>query len=358
MKAITTPRKKTGPVVWSLPIHLWPTADRAAWEEACRPALRLKRGGAASHFRLVTQRDLASRYGYFLDFLSRSGVLDLTAGPGAQVTPEHTEAYVAEMKARVGSVTVYGSIHKLRRIVQLIAPDRDIGWLIDIERELFSEMRPRSKWDRTVYTEVLVEAGLTLMAEAEMSKRPGLTRAQMFRNGLMIALLAYCPIRRKNFAALEIGRSFLNVHGIWWIVLAAAETKERREDERPIPEELTDSIERYLEIYRPILARCKTGTNALWMAWDGKPMSCASVAESITETTRMTVGVSVNPHLFRTAGVTTLATRAGNKPHAGGALLHHRPGPVTQQNYNRSSCISAGKSLSAVNQSYRTRKQR
>jgi len=89
------------------------------------------------------------------------------------------------------------------------------------------------------------------------------------------------------------------------------------------------------------------------MAWDGKPMSYASVGETITETTRMTVGVPVNPHLFRTAGVTTLATHAGNKPHAGAALLHHRPGPVTQENYNRSSCISAGKSLAAVNQLYR-----
>jgi hypothetical protein len=79
MKAIITPRKKTGHMVRSLPIHLWPTADGAAWEEACRPALRLKRGGAASHFRPVTLRDLVSRYGYFLDFLSRSGVLDLTA---------------------------------------------------------------------------------------------------------------------------------------------------------------------------------------------------------------------------------------------------------------------------------------
>lgn len=352
MKAITTPRKKTGHMVRSLPIHLWPTLDRAAWEEACRPALRLKCGGAASHFRPVTQRDLARRYGYFLDFLSRSGVLGLTAGPGAQVTPEHTEAYVAEMKARVGSVTVYGSIHKLRRIVQLIAPDRDIGWLIDIERELFCEMRPRSKWDRTVYTDVLEEAGLTLMAEAEMSKRPRLTRARMFRNGLMITLLAHCPIRRKNFAALEIGRSFVNVDGIWWIVLTAAETKEKREDERPAPEELTYSIGRYLEIYRPILARGKTGSNALWMAWDGKPMSQYSVAETITETTRMTAGVNVSLHLFRTAGVTTLATRAGNKPHAGPALLHHRPGPVTEENYNRASCISAGKALTAVKRAY------
>jgi integrase len=357
MKEDITPWE-TEPLVRALPIHLWPGTDCAAWEEACRPSVRLKRGGAANHLRPVTQRDLAQRYGYFLDFLSRSRRLDMNAVAGTQVTPDNVEAYVAELKARVESVTVYGSIHKLRRIVQLIAPGCDIGWLIAIERELFSEMRPRSKWDRVVYTEVLEEAGLTLMAEAEMSKRPKLTRARIFRNGIMIALLAHCPVRLKNFAALEIGRSIVNVDGIWWIVLTAAETKEKREDERPVAEELTGSIERYLEIYRPILARGKTGSNALWIAWDGKPMSQCSVAETITETTRMTVGVSVNPHLFRTAGVTTLATRAGNKPHAGSALLHHRPGPVTQENYNRASCISAGKSLSAVNQSYRSRKQR
>ena len=109
--------------------------------------------------------------------------------------------------------------------------------------------------------------------EAEIVKRPVLTRARVFRNGLMVALLAYCPIRLKNFAALEIGRSFVNVDGVWWIVLTAAETKEKREDERPVPEELTASIERYLEVYRPILAGGKTETNALWLAIDRKPMS-------------------------------------------------------------------------------------
>ena len=37
----------------------------------------------------------------------------------------------------------------------------------------------------------------------------------------MIALLAVCPIRLKNFAALEIGRTFREVEGSWWIVLPA-----------------------------------------------------------------------------------------------------------------------------------------
>jgi hypothetical protein len=116
------------------------------------------------------------------------------------------------------------------------------------------------------------------------------------------------------------------------------------------------AIERYLQHHRPILARGNADTARLWLAMNGKPMSCASIAELIPETTEMSVGVRVNPHLFRTAGVTTLATRAGDKPHAGSALLHHRPGPVTQENYNRASCLSAGKSLAAVRKAYRVRK--
>jgi hypothetical protein len=305
--------------------------------------------------RLVTQRDLAKRYGLFLDFLLRSGRFDGKARAGAQVTPDNVDAYVTELKGRVGSVTVYGSIQKLRRMVQLIAPDLALDWLIALERELASEMRPTSKWDRVVYADVLVNAGLTLMAEAVIAKRPKLTRGRMFRNGLMVALLAYCPIRLKNYAALEIGRSFVNVDGIWWILLTAAETKEKRPDERPAPEELTPFIEHYLETYRPILARGNTEQDALWLAMDGKPMSYASMGELITETTRMSVGVKVNPHLFRTAGVSTLATRAGDRPHAGGALLHHRPGPVTQEHYNRASSISAGKALAFVTQRYRAK---
>jgi site-specific recombinase XerD len=346
-------RGQTEQSVRSLPIHLWPIADRAAWQDACRPSVRLKRGGAASHMRTVTHKMLTQRAGYFFDFLLRSGRLDLNTAAGAQVTPENVEPYVAELKSRVESETVYGSIQKLRRFVQLVAPDRDLDWLIEIERQLFSEKRPRSKRDRVVYTDVLEEAGLKLMAEAEYSKRPKITRARLFRNGLMIALLARCPIRLKNFAALEIGRSFVDVEGTWWIVLTAAETKEKREDERPVPEEFTSSVELYLKVYRPILARGNDPGSALWVAINGKPMSYASMGELITEITTMALGVNVNPHLFRSAGVTTLATRVGDKPHAGGALLHHRPGPVTQENYNRASCVTAGKSLRDVNRRYR-----
>jgi hypothetical protein len=47
---------------------------------------------------------------------------------------------------------------------------------------------PRSKFDRVVLTEVLVEAGLTAIHEAERSsKMTSLARANRVRNGLMVA---------------------------------------------------------------------------------------------------------------------------------------------------------------------------
>jgi site-specific recombinase XerD len=338
----------------SLPIEHWPTSDRAAWLEACNPSVRLKRGGAASHMRPVTRNDLGRRYGYFLDFLSRSCSLDTSAEAAAHVTPENVDAFITELKARVSSVTVYGTVHKLRRITQLIAPDRDPTWLVATERDLASEMRPRSKWGRVVFSQVLFDAGVKLMCDAEKNRSaPKLTRARLVRDGLMIALLAQCPIRLKNLAALEIGKSFLKVDDNWWIVLTAAETKEKRPDERPVPNELTEYVDRYLQIYRPLLSRGNTVSNALWISHNGNPLSHATIAVLIPKTVESITGKKVSPHLFRTAGVTTLATHAGDQPYAGGALLHHRPGPVTQENYNRASSITAAKAYSAITRSFR-----
>jgi hypothetical protein len=155
----------------SLPIEFWPEADRKAWMSACRPSQRLKRGGAGSHLKLITLSDLERRYGYFLDFINRRGLLDPNKAAGGHVTPENVDTYLEELTVRVGSVTVQGSICKLRRACELVDPTCDMSWLADIEKDLALVMRPRSKADRWVLTEVLVEAGLTLIAEAENSRR-------------------------------------------------------------------------------------------------------------------------------------------------------------------------------------------
>ena len=325
-------------------------ADRAAWTAACRPAERLRRGGAASHLKDITRRDLARRYGYFLDHVERMEGLDRNAKAASYVTPDRVDRFLAELQARVGSVTVYGSIYKLRRMAELLAPGRDFTWLTEIEKDLALVMQPRSKFDRLVYSNVLLEAGMTLMAEADAAThRSALARARQFRNGLMVALQALHPIRLKNFAALEIGRSFKKVNDSWWIVLSASETKEKRADERPVDTGLALWIDRYLKIHRPVLARTDDAPTALWLSSnDGGAMSYSGVERVISATTLATVGINVSPHLFRTAAASTAAVYAGNTPHLASALLHHTDPAVTEEHYNRANTLSAAQAYAAL----------
>src|SRR5262249_12056346 len=193
----------------------------------------------------------------------------------------------------------------------------DFSWLTEIEKDLALVMQPRSKFHRLVYSYVLLEVGMTLMAEADAAAhRSRLAPAPQFCNRLMIALLALHQIRLKNFAVLDIGRSFKKVGNSWWIVLSNLETKEKRADERPVDKCLTTWIDRYLNIHRPVLARTDDAPTALWLSSnDGGPMSYSGVERAISATTLATVGINGSPHLFRTPAAATAAVSAGNTPH-------------------------------------------
>jgi hypothetical protein len=229
----------------SLPIAEWPASDCLGWTQACRPAQRLKSGGAASHLAPVSQADIANRYGLYLDFLQRYGRLDPAEGVTTLVTPDNVNGFITELRVRVRSVTVWNSVYKLRRAAQLIAPGADFEWLTEIEKDIALVMVPRSKADRLVLTERLVEAGLSLIREAEMFGKTALARAVGVRNGLLIALLALHPIRVKNFAALTIADTFININGRWWLHVPSDDTKSRRVDERQVPGFITDSVNCY-----------------------------------------------------------------------------------------------------------------
>jgi hypothetical protein len=216
------PQRRRSKPQLSLAPNEWPEADRLGWEQACRPgASRLRPGGRASHLAEASRDNLKRRYGGFLHFLRRIGLLEMNAAAAALVTPANVQAYVKELIPRVLPVSVYTYICCLRQTAQLLAPVNDFSWLVEIERDLALEVEPRSKFDRFVLTERLVEAGLALVIEAMESSASDVARAVRVRNGLAIALLAVCPIRIKNFAALEIGTTFKAIDGKWWIICQA-----------------------------------------------------------------------------------------------------------------------------------------
>jgi integrase len=340
----------------SLPVQEWPDADRLAWEDACRPGARLKPGGAASYLAPVSREDFGRRYGAFLGFLQRTGRLERAAGAATQVTLPNVEGYIADLSARVLSVTRWNCIYKLRRASQLLAPTVDFSWLAEIQKDLALVTEPRSKMDRLILTERLVEAGLTLVTEAQKFAKNDLDRARGVRNGLMIALLALCPIRLKNFAALEIAQTFKQVHGRWWISLPHTRTKSRRPDERPVPAVLSLCIELYLEECRPVLVGSMPPTSALWISsTKGRAMTTKNMGTLISRITLATLGVDVSPHLFRTAAATSAAAYGGQTPNLASAVLGHSDPRVTEEHYNRASSVTAVAIYARIISEFRTR---
>jgi integrase len=320
-------------VVRTLKPWEWPLADQISWADARRPHGRLTRGGTAALLKPVSQSDLEKRYGLFLDHTARSGMLSDIGTPAASVTPENVESYVRELTLRVSSVTVQTSIAKLKRMAQILNPQMEWRWLQDIENDLALDMRPASKFERIVASDTIVLAGLTLMEEAETAKKmPRLQRVQSYRNGLMIALLAVCPIRLKNLSALTLDKNILRVGGHWCIVLRVEETKEKRPDQRPIPPFLTVFIDRYISVYQPLF---KYKGQVLWVGRYGKPLGYSAVERVITETTRLTLGIAISPHLFRACAASTAYMHTNGNYNLASPLLNHRGSKTTREHYDR-----------------------
>ncbi len=339
----------------SLPIQEWPDSDRKAWDEACRPGVRLKPGGRASHFAEASLKDFTARYGAYLGFLQRSGALNFKAGPAAQVTRANVKAYVAELKARVSSVTTWNCIYKLRRASQLLNPKIDFAWLAEIEQELALVMAPRSKFDRLVLTQRIVEVGLTLIVEAGNHAKHDFQRAQGIRNGLMIVILGLTHIRLKNFVALQISHTFKEVNGSWWVRVPGGSTKNKRWIEKRIPNSFNQVIEKYLNWARPILTRSSKQDNSLWISSrTGRRFTYKNLGTLISKITLQTLGVDVSPHLFRTAAASTAALKLPSFPHLATALLVQADSRVADEHYKRTTSLNASNVYGNLIQEYLT----
>lgn len=317
----------------------WPISDREAWQQACVPSRRLKRGGAAAHMMRSTQASLVRAYGYLLEFCQRTGTFDKNADIIAHITPEIIDAFVDDLRRRVGSVARASYVSKIHRLAKILAPKRDLDWLREIEGDLRYDTRPRPKYHRIVPSDRLLALGLQLIERGNTSSHiSNLARARLVRDGLMIALLSLCPIRLGNLATLRIGHQLRRIGGTWWIILEAGETKSGRPDERPIPEILTSHIDDWIKHWRKLFLE---PGDAVWPSTKGGALAYTYVGEIITKTTLRELGVAVNPHLFRDCAVYTIATVAGDRMGLASEVLQHTDRRTTEKHYNKGARIGA-----------------
>jgi site-specific recombinase XerD len=152
--------------------------------------------------------------------------------------------------------------------------------------------------------------------------------------------------------ALEIGNTFKEVNGSWWI-RPGSSTKNKRWDERRIPNSLNRVIGLYLNQARPILMRSSADDNSLWISSrTGRRFTYKNLGTLISKITFRTLGVDVSPHLFRTAGASTAAMKLPQFPYLSSALLGHADPRVTDEGYKRMTSLNAGKVYAALVEGY------
>jgi hypothetical protein len=359
-----------------LPLAEWPEADSATWAAACQPGIRLKqRGGRASHFAPEIREDLQVRYGRYLRFLQRKGLLDGASLTPQVVSPERVTEFINYVRPLWSSVTVARSIYKLRRVAEILSPAADFEWLVEIEMHLEMVAVPKERFDRIVTSEVIARAGLTLVRKAQKDyRRRTFWRARQVRDGLMIAMLAFHPIRLKNFWQLELGKSFVRAQDRWVIKLDARKTKTLRPDMRFVAKDLHQAIALYLTWARPLLLRMTeeridddadvatrsrvaggctvdppTGSSdALWIGQYGEVLGYHDVHRRIKETTMATIGVALSPHDFRRCAAVTARFRAGSEPHLASGILQHVDQRIVDENYNLATSMEAALAFAEI----------
>jgi site-specific recombinase XerD len=170
--------------------------------------------------------------------------------------------------------------------------------------------------------------------------------AQLYRDGLLISILAATAIRRRGFASLMLQSNVIRTGEEWRIVLRSAETKQKRDHEAPLGLSISKSIDRFLELFRPVFFRSDKH-RALWPSRKGVPMTGNAIYDAICRRTKAYFGHSVNPHLFRDGAATFCALNAPESIGSASALLGHA-GPKTLKHYNQAGSIIAGRRLVKV----------
>jgi len=336
-----TGHRRNSPSQKALPLADWPRIDREAWGAAQETAGVLYDGGVASHLKPHTRRDLTRRYAYFLSFLAQRRRLDPHGFAAASVTEQNILDYVCYLEARVSSVTLAQSLRKIAQVASFLDPRRDWRWLRRLVRRLQLRARPRDRRSDVMEIRELYRLGLQLMHEADKAaKATAFSRALLYRDGLIIALLAADPLRLANGTGLEIGRTLIKDGATWSFNIPAEETKAGRLHIAILPDWSAPCIDRYIERYRPLF-RNADATSRLWLSRNGRPLDDDSLYHLVCKRTYETFGKKINPHLFRACLATSAAVHHGAQMGLAMTVLDHKSKEVMQRHYIHAQMIDA-----------------
>lgn len=257
------------------------------------------------------------------------------------------QAYVQHLQVKVAPRTMVSSLVGLKVMIKAMEPDKDWRWLADICNRLNRIAKPiKDKRTRILDSGMMFRTALEYLNElsqTDLSKRKQLVG---FRNGLMVAVMTACPLRRKNFADLALDATLRRVGENWVIKVPGEETKNKQPLELSVPRELVPHIKTYLERVRTHMAN--PAEAAVWVSWNGTRLAYHAVYTAFTRITVTLFGRPINPHLFRDSAATTLATVSLKAVMSAPGLLGHLNAATTANHYIHASGLDASRRMNEI----------
>jgi integrase/recombinase XerD len=338
-----------------LPFDQWPLTDQQLWQRATSSSDPFSEATGA-RLAVTSKKQYLFAWRRFLGFLSieDQSALDLPASE--RLTKTCVRSFADHLAKTHIPRSVAIQIDALYKAARIMMPELDLSWLKSMKARLHSAAPLQRACGPVVTSPQILAVGQQLMDEHD--PKPGdrttLAQAIRYRDGLMISLLAFMPLRRKNLASLEIDRHLIGEGNSRFIFIPAVETKTRAPIEFPIPALLLPYLDVYLKIVRRRILN-DTACKALWVSPKGGALRYGAIGDIICRHTDALIGVRLTPHDTRDAAATTWALAAPGQIGVSRDLLSHSDLRTTEKHYNRANGVQASRTLSKILQIARRR---
>jgi len=281
-------------------------------------------------------RGVTASYGRWLFWNRECGQLTDNVKPESLAVIERVQAFVSHLQASGNKpATIRHRLMGLERMLAVIAPRFDRTALKSIKSEFSKSGDRRAKRARIQDADVLVKFAEVLASDAEADASRDLVRSAVrYRDALQIMLLAYRPMRLKNFASLRIGHELVCQEGQWTLDIPKSATKRGNAYDPIVPTRVVKYLDRYVTYYRKELAKSQYTGDAFWVSFVATPQAENSIRHQVSRLTSFRFGQSMTPHLFRDAAATTIATQIPETIRMAPLILGNRGQESIEVHYN------------------------
>ncbi len=329
----------------------WPKEDRDRWRAAFKTGDIFDDNGRGAHLAQATIKGIRYQYDWFLGSLAVKHPNLLEQPPAKRINPQIVAELVADRRATCRETTIVSDLLKLRHGLILLCPENDWSWLLAIIKRIAVKARPLPPRNSEITSEQLYALGIDLMDRAASAAIvlavPTKSHALQYRDGLLIALLACIPLRRRTAAAIRIEKQLVRAGQLWALDIPAEDTKSRRAMEFSLWAELSERIDTYLSKFRGSIPGASRH-DGLWASNKGRCMDGGAIYDMVCRRTCTGFGFPVNLHRFRRAAATFWALEDPENVLGIKDLLGHYSFATANNHYITKQSRVAGRKLSNI----------